>query len=156
MERKRLHSNERVALMHLFAGMQAMLEAKDGIERRANSIPKCKGLLASAKGMLGKALDMIMDTMPEDQLRSIRRNLGDLRYWISIKPAAGKNFSEDGMWLSYNALDSICAATKDHCLMCSKSIEEQRKCELQKALDELPCAKADEEAHGCRYYGGVM
>lgn len=155
MERKRLCADERVALMHLFAAMQAILESK-GIEKRAAQIPKVKGLIASAKGMLGSALDKIMDSMPEDQLRSLRRNLGDLRYWLSVTPAAGKNYSEDGLWLSYPTLDELCAATKDHCLMCGKSIEEQRKCKLQKALDELPCSKADENARGCRYYGGVI
>lgn len=153
-DRKRLCANERAALLHLCAALQAITAASD-LDARVASIKGAKAMVNGAKGMLGKVLDMIFDTMPLEQLVSFRRNLKGLRYSLNVQNVAGKDYKNDGCWLSLDALDELCGATKEHCLVCVKSIEEQRRCPLAKALDELPCINADVDAHGCRYFGGI-
>lgn len=154
MEQKRLTASERQDLMHMFAAVQAM-EELTSINRRLESIPGCKRLVRSARGMLRKAADEVLGSMPLEQLKSIRRQLPGLRYSIYVKNVNCRNMNEDGLYLSYDALDAIAFAVKDHCITCSKNVEEQRKCKLAKALDELPCVNADENARGCRYFGGL-
>ena len=154
MEQKRLTASERQGLMHMFAAVQAMEELSP-ITRRLESIPGCKRLVRSARGMLRKAADEVLGSMPLEQLKSIRRQLPGLRYSIYVKNVNCRNMNEDGLYLSYDALDALAFAVKDHCITCSKNVEEQRKCKLAKALDELPCVNADENARGCRYFGGL-
>ena len=154
-DRKRLRANERLALLHLCAALEAFVAA-DGLNGRIASIKGVKAMVNGAKGMLGRALDEIFGTMPVEQLISFKRQLKGLRYSISVQNVGGKNFKDDGFWMSFEALDALCGATKDHCLMCTKDTAEQRKCPLAKALDELPCINADEEANGCRYFGGLI
>ena len=154
MEQKRLTASERQGLMHMFAAVQAMEELSP-ITRRLESIPGCKRLVRGARGMLRKAADEVLGSMPLEQLKSIRRQLPGLRYSIYVKNVNCRNMNEDGLYLSYDALDALAFAVKDHCITCSKNVEEQRKCKLAKALDELPCVNADENARGCRYFGGL-
>ena len=154
-DRKRLCANERLALLHLCAALQAFASA-DALSGRIASIKGAKSMFNGSKGMLGKVLTEIYDTMPVEQLISFRRNLKGLRYSISIQNVGGKAYKDDGFWLSLDALDALCEGVKDHCLMCTKNTAEQRKCTLAKALDELPCINADEEANGCRYFGGLI
>lgn len=154
-DRKRLHANERLALLHLCAALQGFASA-GALDDRIASIKGAKSMIKGAKGMLSKVMDEIFDTMPVEQLISFRRNLKGLRYSISVQNVGGKDFKNDGCWLSLDALDALCEGVKDHCLMCTKDIAEQRRCPLAKALDELPCINADEDAHGCRYFGGLV
>lgn len=154
MEKKRLTASERQGLMHMFTAVQAMAEL-DPLRRRIDSIPGCKRMVNGSLGMLRKAATEVMNTMPAEQVMSIKRNLPGLRYTISVQNVNGKNMANDGLWLSFDALDALAFAVKDHCLTCTKNIEEQRKCKLSKALDELPCINADHEARGCAYFGGL-
>lgn len=153
-DRKRLCASERDALLHLCAALQGFASAS-ALDNRIASIKGAKRLINGAKGMLGKALSGIYDTVPVEQLISFRRQLKGLRYSISVQNVGGKDYSNDGVWVSMEALDTLCAGLKDHCLMCRKDTIQQRKCPLAKALDELPCINADENATGCRYYGGL-
>lgn len=153
-DRKRLYASERDALLHLNAALQGFTCAS-ALDNRIASIKGAKRLINGAKGMLGKAIFDIYDTVPTEQLISFRRQLKGLRYSINVSSVAGKDYSDDGVWLSLTSLDTLCAGLKDHCLMCQKDTVEQRKCPLAKVLDELPCINADENAAGCRYYGGL-
>ena len=153
-ERTRLRANEQLALLHLCAALQAFVSAED-LHNRVASIKGCKSMLNGAKGMLGRVISEIYNTMPVEQLMSFRRNLKGLRYSVNVQNVNGKDYKNDGRWLSLDALDELCAATKDHCMVCMKDPQEQRKCALAKALDELPCINADENARGCRYFGGL-
>lgn len=154
MQQKRLNAYERKGLMHMFAALEGFANL-DAMQGRIAQIPGCKRLVNSAKGMLGKAIEEVMASMPAEQVVSVKRQLPGLRYSIAIVDVTGKDMRKDGMWLSWEALEALSEAIKDRCLMCSKNVEEQRKCRLAKALDELPCIKADEDARGCRYYGGL-
>lgn len=153
-EKKRLTASERQTFMHAIAAVEAM-ENLGKMETRIQSIPKGKWLYKTARGLIGKLYEEVFRSVPLEQQKSIQRNLPGLRYSLSIVHVNGKDYSNDGFWLSWAALESLTDAVKDHCLMCQKNTMEQRMCPLAKALDELPCIKADEDARGCRYFGGL-
>ena len=151
---RRLKSTEYTALMHLMAAVEAMGSA-GALNDRIASIPRCKAMINGAYGGLCKGTKAILKSMPLEQVRSVQRQLKGLDYNLRIKSVNGVDHRETGYYVTLDALNCICAATKDHCLMCDKNTEEQRKCKLAKALDELPCINANESTHGCRYYGGL-
>lgn len=153
-ERKRLYAEERLALLHLCAALQGFASAS-ALDKRIASIKGAKSMVNGAKGMLGKVLEEIYDTVPLEQLLSIKRQLKGLRYSISIQNVGGKDYKNDGLYLSLDTLDALLEGVRDHCMMCMKDTTEQRKCALAKALDELPCINADENAKGCRYFCGL-
>ena len=153
-KRKRLNAREQQGLMSLFAAVNAIKDSED-IDSRIEQVKGAKGMRNSALGLIRKTVEGIMDTMPADQLISFRRNLKTLRYYIAVTKPNGRDYSDDGRWLSYDALDTLCAAAKDHCMMCMKDKQEQRKCPLAKALDELPVRNEDDRTDGCRYFTGL-
>lgn len=150
-EIKRLYADEKNAILDLYTAITATEKARR-LEGRLELIDggKRKGMLKSAKGMLLSILEDIFSTIPTEQLLSIQKNLPGLRYSCGIKNAAGTRQNEYGRWLSYDAIDAITTATQDYCMMCNKSIGEQYKCPLAKALDELPITE-NKNASGCRY-----
>jgi len=154
MEQKRMTASERQTFMHAIAAVEAM-ENLGGLERRIHSIRNGNWLYKTGRGIIGKLYEEIFKTMPLEQQKSIRRQLPGFRYSLHITNVNGKDMRNDGLWLSWEALEAMSEAIKDHCLMCQKNTMEQRMCPLAKALDELPCIKADENARGCRYFGGL-
>lgn len=153
---KRLNATEQQGLLALFAALNALNDSED-LDTRLNLIGNGKAMRNGAKGMIHKLADKVMDTMPTEQLISFSRNLKTLRYYVEVAKPNGRSYENDGRWLSYDALDMLCAAAQDgRCLVCQKDKQEQRKCPLAKAFDELPCMKADERADGCRYFTGLI
>lgn len=150
----RLNADEIHALLHLCAAVQALKKAEP-LQDRIKSLDSGKTMFSGARGMLQKLARNIFKSMPPEQYASFDRNLAGMRYTVKVQNVGGMSVKDDGRWLSIEALELICDATKDHCLVCSKDVQQQRSCKLAKALDELPCAKADEKARGCRYYGGI-
>lgn len=155
-ERKRLNAAEQDGLLALNAALQALKDSET-LDSRLGQISRGLSMRNAAAGMIRKAIERIYATMPVEQLVSYSRNLQTLRYYVEVSRPNGRKYGDDGRWLSYDALDKLCAAAQEgRCLVCTKDKQEQRKCPLAKALDELPCAKADEHADGCKYFGGLM
>lgn len=155
METKRMPAGERQDFMHLVAAMTAM-NYLDPLEPRFSRIKRGKWMFRTAKGIINKLYEETLKTLPLEQMKSIRRQLIGLRYSLHIVNVNGKDYKNDGIWLSWEALEQLTNATRDHCLMCTKEVDQQRQCRLAKALDELPCINADENARGCRYFGGLL
>mgnify|MGYP003302273880 FL=1 len=154
-DKKRLNASEQQALFAMFAALNALKDSED-LDNRLNQIKGAKSWRNGALGMVRKTCEAVMDSMPTEQIKSVKRNLATLRYHISVAKPGGRSYKDDGRWLSYDALDTLCEAAQERCLMCQKNKQEQRQCPLAKSLDELPCAKADERADGCRYFTGLI
>lgn len=152
--KKRLSADEMRGLLNLFAGLNALKEA-ELVNSRITEIEGARRLYMCGWGMIRRLSEKIVDSMPMDQVLSLRRNLKTLRYSISVARPGGKDYSDDGRWLSYTALDVLVGAAQDTCLMCMKDKQEQRKCPLAKAFDELPCSREDFRTDGCRYFNGL-
>ena len=154
MDKKRLNASEQNALLSLCAAYNAIGDAR-GLDRRFAQIPRGKQMIGSVDGQIAKLIEQVAISMPEDQLKAFYRNRNTLTYFVSVRSPNGRRYDDDGRWLSYGSLDILCKAASTECITCMKDPQEQRKCLLAKALDELPCTKADEEAFGCRYFKGL-
>ena len=154
-EKKRLSATEQQGLMDLFVTINALKDSED-VDRRLGEIKGATAIRNGALGMVRKTVEVIMNSMPDEQRISFTRNLRTLRYYKAVASPNGRDYKDDGRWLSYDALDTLCEAAQDRCLLCQKNRQEQRQCPLAKALDELPCNKADERAEGCRYFTGLI
>lgn len=154
-EKRRLSSSERQTFMELVVARTA-LRSLEACEKWFSTIPKANQRYHTARTLLAQLFDDAMAAMPEEQRASTQRNINGLKYSLHVARVNGGNTSsEDGFYLSWKALESITEATRDRCLMCTKSVQEQRQCPLAKALDEAPVKKADNNARGCRYFGGL-
>lgn len=156
MERKRLNAKEQNALMSLCAAYNAIGDAMV-LEDRLKQLPRAWAMIKSCDGQIKKMIEMIAGSMTAEQLRAFYNNRKTLTYYIAVKSPAGRPYDNDGRWLSYAALDTILDAAQDHCITCMKDPQEQRKCKLAKALDELPLKNGDDPAFkvGCRYIKGL-
>ena len=150
-DKKRFNGREMDALMHLQAAQYA-LEASAALQEKLKKTG-CWSMIKGAAGMVKKSLDAITEEMPAHQRASHSRNCHAMEYGIKVKRPA-KNRNEDGVWLSYVAIDAIVDATKTHCITCMKDPQQMRSCPLQKALDELPMNLADFNNRNCPYFGG--
>lgn len=155
MDKRRLSSSERQTFMELVVARTA-LRSLEGCEKWFSTIPKANQRYHTARTLLTQLFEDAMAAMPEEQRASTQRNINGLKYSLHVVRVNGGNRpSDDGFYLSWPALESITEATRDRCLMCTKNVQEQRQCPLAKALDEAPVKKADNNARGCRYFGGL-
>lgn len=154
-DRKRLNSTENNGFMSMCAALNAISDA-EVLEKRIRTIPHAWGMYKSCAKQIEKLIEMICGTVPVEQLMAWHRNRKTLKYYIAVTSPMGRPYDNDGRWLSYDALDTILDAAQAYCLTCTKNPQEQRQCKLAKAMDELPLRKADERAHGCRYFTGLF
>ena len=151
MDKQRMTGKEINAMLHLQAAWCAIDKASDLADRMKRL--RVYGLYRSADGMLTKVLDTIRDNMQDHQRESHTRHCRTLEYGCFVKRPSSIN-PDDGLWLSYPAANEILHAALDHCVLCDKNPQEMRSCKLQKAMDELPIARADGNDKNCPYFGG--
>lgn len=154
-EIKRLTATEREAIMRLSLALEFLTVDVDFLKRRAEMVPNGKALLAGARGMVRKFIDLSCDTMPEDQLKSMIRTMKMTTFEVGVKcPATAKNsrrLDDYGVIVSLNAINEIFAACEDHCALCIGGPAEVKGCALRKALDTIPNDAAERPDGGCPY-----
>lgn len=155
LPRKRMTGDEREALLRIMAAVDILHKQRDELAARVKLIPggpRDYGLLASKAQ---KLYESILETVPDDQLMTLMRNIPHMAYTVGTKKfSRGDRDSEYGMWISFKALAPISEVLHEHCMLCTKDTQEQRQCPLAKALDTLPSDKKD-SAPGCGYFGLV-
>ena len=148
--RKRLSAAERDQYLHLQVALSALKDTS-AMAQRIKRIPRARSMLACAIGLIEGVSSRILDTVPLEQLLSLKRNMPHLRWDVRITSASSKDFSTDGVWVSFNGLDALCDAAREKCLMCMLDKQQRRKCPLAKALDELPIERAGDSRDDCNY-----
>lgn len=154
---KRLTANERYQLMSLGVANQILTNACKEAEARVRMVKWGWRDLRMVTKVLERLLDRIMDTMPADQLRAYAHSLHDASFTVGVKCRAVDNETlrnkEHAMYLSLFALNALGETAHEHCMMCGLDANGQAKCQLRKALDELPNNAPDGgEGKGCPYY----
>lgn len=153
--RKRMNGDEYEALLHLTAAADILQKQRGKIAARVKMIPggpRDYGLLASRIQVLYGEL---LKTVPLEQLLTFSRNVPGMVYSVGTKRITNSNHSKEyGIWIDLAALKVISETIREHCMLCEKSIQEQRQCPLAKALDTIPGDK-DESARGCGYFGRI-
>lgn len=150
----RLNASEQVALYNLEAAIKAIELAKPLAQKRLN-MPGAKAMFFGAEGSMKKLLDKIKETMPDEQRTAFAMNARTLKYWFKIAPPM-RRFDDDGCWISLEGVDAILDAAREKCLVCTLDVQEQRKCPLAKAMNQVPVKNMDENAIGCGYHSGLF
>ena len=153
-ELKRMNASEQEALLHLNVAYVAIRKARSNLNIRMGRIPGVNAMCGGAEGGVKRAIQHLKNTMPEEQRRAYDRNCSTMMYSIKVTPAT-RVLEDDGYWVSVKAMDTLLGAAAEACLICTKDLQEQRKCPLAKAFNEIPIAKGDANASGCGYFTGI-
>lgn len=121
-----------------------------GLEERLRRVPGAWRLWRCAVGMMGRAVDAIMATLPSHQLDRVDA-LG--RYGrVDIDLPKACDCGGDRMIVGTANFVAIMEAALDgQCRMCFKQGQEVSRCPLQRALSVEAAPKTWETASGCVY-----
>lgn len=148
---KRLTADERQGIYDLMLLNDLAQKAKSELLDRLTLLRggrRDMGLLASKSKTI---LEDTLSTVPVEQLIALRRNLKNMKYITGVFRPKETRDNDFGIWISYNTLNQIMDALRDHCLVCNKNLQEQRQCKLARALDELSSGNTGDET-GCGYF----
>ena len=131
----------------------------NNLKGRNALIPRGKWRLATAMSQMTRYIEDAYRTIPTEQLMTIKRSLQDTSYTVGVRCPATRDRNRDreyGVVVPIGALNAIFAACGEHCLMCMGNGEEQRRCKLRKALDEIPNDVQARDDGGCPYQGALI
>ena len=150
-EPRRLQGYEQEGVYDLCAAVHSLENVKKKIPRRLgdvkDGVSTAKRLATQAQNLLVK----VLETIPRYQLLQMQRNLDSLRITVGIARVDTKQKSDFGRWMSYEALTGLMQIAEEHCTLCDKEFDDQIRCPLRRALNELPL-DAPEDVKGCPYY----
>lgn len=152
---KRLYASEREAILRLELAMQFLGIGKRDLAGRLEMVERGKCDAGMLQNRLQALLLRIYRTVPTNQLENLKHSLHSMQYVIGVGPGGRQHNAEYGFWLSFDQINTILAALKDHCLMCNLDLEGQRKCKLAGALDDMGNDLHDLPGGGCKYRGVI-
>lgn len=153
MERRRIRGSEAESFKQLHVASDILDGLRRDLNERAGMVKWGRRDLAAASTLLNKVFEAMLETVPLSQLETMSRNLKSACFWTGTRrPGERENKTDFGMWVSWDTINGLIEASRDRCLTCALNPQEQRKCPLAKALDELPVEK-DETARGCGWFG---
>lgn len=155
---RRLTADEREALTRISLAVEFLKVESKFLERRSKMIRRGAWYLAVAKGLMDRYLKDVYRTVPREQLVVIQRSFKETTVEVGIKCNATRKVNLDkefGLVIPMYAANKLMEAARDRCLMCGLNTEEQRKCELRKAIDMIPNNIEDREDGGCPYHWAV-
>ena len=155
MDKPRIVADETDGLKLLVFALDAMEAVGNKLAGRLRLTKTGARNFGSAKWALGRVIADVVETVPDVQRHTLRKNLENVTYRVGVrKPWDNKQDAEYGMWMSWEAVYALLGAARSACLTCDLTPDKQRQCPLAKALDELPTSK-DETARGCGYFGRI-
>lgn len=149
--KKRMNSSEQDAMLHLRAAYNALDRVQPLIDR---GVPHVSAMLNGARGGVFRATQLLLDTLPDEQLAAYYRNSRAMAYAIKVRSVAVRG-DDDGYWLSMDALETLLKAARETCIICTKDPQQQRMCPLGKCFNEIPIARGDMNSNGCGYSHGL-
>lgn len=143
-KRTRLPAASREALNAL-AAMHSILDAYEGQFRQLFERAGDLDGYDAIRGRIEDGLDKILDTIPIEQLRTIKHAIDIATIHVGVR-AAGKR--PDSMWvISYDDLADLAEyATKTQCMACNQM---HKPCRLREILKDLPIEGVEKLVVGC-------
>ena len=143
---ERIKSIEREALMALYGAEQLLekcsREFRDLSRRTKNGYRDIR--LVEVK--LNKLIDHILETVPEEQLRTVQRHMGMSEIRVVTKNYTGKY--EDDWLISREDVFELTKAAAERCMTCENTTG--KGCAIARLLDELPIDVVNGIYIGCR------
>ena len=144
--------------MRLNLALSIVMNHGDKLDRRTRAIPRGAFYLASARKMLERYVEECYRTIPAEQLMILQRSIREMTCYVGVRCVAtvNANIGKDwGVVVPLNVINTLFAACTDHCVTCMKTGEDQRRCELKKALDLVPNDAEDRKDGSCPY-GSIL
>lgn len=147
-ELKRVRSAENQALK-CFCAMDSMMQRDTmALESRVRSIKNGWRDYRMLQAVMRNLREKIYETIPQEQVATIERNLSAMEFKIGAARVAGET---DFVYISLPDLITLVRyAKQNECFACAKTKQEARKCELRKSLDAWTTHNM-EEVDGCAY-----
>ena len=124
-ERKRMTAEERELFAALFALDNILDKFSGGYQRLCQRVPGGWRDYRIAQSRIASVITRLLDTVPVEQLLTVKRQLDLTEIRIGIKSAAGRD----------NLADLAEYATKTECFTCDGA---KHNCRLRQILKELP------------------
>lgn len=147
--RIRMNANTREAFTILYAVSAALRHVEQHLEPLTKRVQNGWRDLRAAESLLDKCVDALMDTVPPEQLMTIKHQMDVSTFKIAIKPVGKAR--DDAPWVvEKDDLTTLVKYAVDNtCVLC----DGKQKCELRSLLDELPVKIENDWIMPCR--GGV-
>lgn len=142
-DRKRLPAAGREALNALFATHSIMAGYAEQFKRLCERIPSGWRDFRMVQTKIESMLDKLLDTIPQEQLQTIKHHLEISTIHLGVKGVRPKDY-----WLiSYDDLADLAEhATKTECFACTKT---DGPCRLREILKDLPIQGVSSVVVGC-------
>lgn len=149
---RRLKGDESEAIKRIMIAVSVLSSGKETLWERLKLIKNGRRDYAMSAKKIEALFGDLLDTVPTEQLLTMRRNLASLGYTIGVRRPGASNDRDYGAWLSWEALNALFEAAREKCIVCDLPNDKQRQCPLAKVLDGFPSGKS-ETAKGCGYFG---
>lgn len=129
----RVYADERNALMALSVIADIADDSLGKLVKRAELVKGLKADLGMLRFQAKNVFNQILQTIPDEQLKTLVNNLHDSTYATGVRSPVKKR-GDFGMWISFDDIETICEALRDNvCLICS----DECNCKMRKVLDRL-------------------
>ena len=153
---KYMSSKEREALIRLKIVENILENDVGALMPRAKELPRVVADIKTIVTLSRKVRDKVRGDLTEKERACLDRNIRDASYVIGVVRADRQREDKTyGTWISWETLNELLLACHDHCLMCGKSVQEQRSCTLRKAIDEGLNNDIEDKGDRCRYFGNL-
>lgn len=146
-ERQRLPAQGREAVIWLYAIYEALKHYDDCIASTSRRVKNGYRDYRLIRATLDRLLTALLDTIPIDQLMTIKRHLSSSEVRVRTV-SAGSSFDGCNWVISH---DDLCRLTnmaiENTCFVCDGH---KNGCELRKILDNVPEACMDSQAIACK------
>lgn len=144
MERKKLPAAGRETLNALCAMHSIMETYEDQFKRLCQRIPNGWRDFRMVLKKLESMMEGLLDTIPREQLLTIRRHMELSTIHLGVKPAGPR--PKDYWVISYDDLADLAEyATKTTCFACEKN----GPCRLREIMEDLPIQGVQKLIVGC-------
>ncbi len=154
MDKIRMTASDREALIRLNIAYEILETEGEHLDRRFRAIEGGRRDLGMLKAKINKLMERVIDTIPDDQLKTYINSLKMASYTVGIKKPGnmGRDEKNYGMWLSYDVINALLCGCHDHCMMCPSDKSARMSCKLRKALTSIPNDAPERSDGDCPFY----
>lgn len=147
---ERLRGYEYEAMLD-WLGILTMIK-NDALDKRLGGIKGAPRMLNTCRTFMGKLIDIVLATMPRDQLLRLQKSIPQIRIQTSvIVPPRSQSDRTSGAFLNFDELNALTEAAHEHCLGCMLDKHGAKKCQIRRIWDELDLIKDKSQTAECPY-----
>ena len=159
MDKPNLSGREYTALQYVFATVSSFSELTPTLGKRAALVDGLPERMQLIRDTGERVLHELLSTVPPRKLQHILKDLEHTHLYIKVE-APGLQTVDATAWCYTPAAvlnDCLSMICTDHCLLCDKTTEEAKTCDVRRLLeDALPHEIDGKEGTRCKYSDFTM